>query len=118
MKESTELDRRGFLKCMEWVGGGVVWSFAAGVPVSRLLGADDKSKRPADFSFVQISDSHMGFNKPANPDVAATLQIAIAKINALERQPDLILHTGDLTHLAKANEFDALDQSLKSLRQR
>ncbi len=112
------IDRRGFLKCMQWVGSGVVWSFAAGVPASRLLGSDNKDQRAADFSFVQISDTHIGFNKPANANVAGTLQLAIDKINALEQQPDLVIHTGDLTHLAKAEEFDTLDQSLKSLRQR
>jgi len=110
------INRRGFLKCMQWAGAGVVWSFAGGVPVSRLLAADANAK--ADFSFVQISDSHIGFNKPANPDVTGTLQVAIDKINALEHQPDFLIHTGDLTHLAKAAEFDTLDQSLKSLRQR
>jgi Icc protein len=113
-----EIDRRGFLQCMQWVGGGVVWSFAAGVPASRLLGAEKNDKRAADFSFVQISDTHIGFNKPANADVVGTLQAAIAKINALDSQPDLIIHTGDLTHLAKASEFDTLDQTLKALRQR
>src|SRR5260370_2715003 len=113
-----DIDRRGFLKCMQWVGGGVIWSFAAGLRVSRLRGADNKEKRAADFSFVQISDTHMGFNRPANTDVVGTLQAAIAKINALQSQPDLIIHTGDLTHLAKAEEFDTLDQCLRSLRQR
>jgi 3',5'-cyclic AMP phosphodiesterase CpdA len=113
-----DIDRRGFLKCMQWVGGGVVWSFAAGVPASRLLGAEKDSKHAADFSFVQISDTHIGFNKPANTDVVGTLQAAIDKINALETQPELIIHTGDLTHLAKASEFDTLDQTLKSLRQK
>jgi 3',5'-cyclic AMP phosphodiesterase CpdA len=113
------IDRRGFLKCMQWVGGGVLWSLAGGVPGSRILGAAEQDqRRVADFTFVQISDSHIGFNKAANPDVLATLQAAIAKINALERQPDFLIHTGDLTHLAKASEFDALDEGLKSLRQR
>jgi 3',5'-cyclic AMP phosphodiesterase CpdA len=110
------INRRGFLKCMQWAGAGVVWSFAGGVPVSRLLAADDKAE--ADFSFVQISDSHIGFNKPANTDVTGTLQAAIEQINGLQRQPDFLIHTGDLTHLAKAGEFDTLDQSLKTLRQR
>jgi len=110
------IDRRGFLKCMQWAGTGVIWSMSAGVPVSGLLGADSNKK--ADFTFVQISDSHIGFNKPANPDVTGTLQTAIEKINVLEKQPDFLIHTGDLTHLAKASEFDTLDQALKSLRQR
>jgi Icc protein len=109
------IDRRGFLKCMQWAGAGVVWSMAAGVPASNILSA--KGKPGADFSFVQISDSHIGFNKPANTDVAGTLQAAIDKINQLDTQPDFLIHTGDLSHLAKAGEFDTLQQMLKSLRQ-
>jgi Icc protein len=101
-----DIDRRGFLKCMQWAGAGVVWSFAGGVPSSRLLGAQPKKSRPEDFAFVQISDSHIGFDKAANPDVNLTFQAAVDKINALDHQPDLILHTGDLSHLAKASEFD------------
>ncbi len=112
----AEVDRRGFLKCMQWAGAGLVWSFAGGVPTSRLLGAPVQKKE--DFAFVQISDSHIGFDKAANPDVAGTFQAAVNKINGLTRQPDFILHTGDLTHLAKAAEFDTLDQLLRGLRQK
>ena len=112
------VDRRGFLKCMQWAGTGVVWSLAAGVPVSKMLGADkEKMPKASDFTFVQISDTHMGFNRPANSDVVGTLQATVRKINALPHQPDMILHTGDLTHLAKAAEFDMLDQNLKDLKQ-
>jgi hypothetical protein len=104
---------------MQWVGGGVVWSVAAGVPASRLLEAAPQKKDPAsEFTFVQISDSHIGFNRPANPDVAATLQVAVDRINALERQPDLVIHTGDLSHLAKAQEFDSMEQILRGLKQK
>jgi 3',5'-cyclic AMP phosphodiesterase CpdA len=67
-----------------------------------------------ELSFVQISDSHMGFNKPANPDVAATLQAAVDKINALSRPPEFLLHTGDISHLSKPEEFDTVEQILKS----
>ena len=63
---------------------------------------------------MQISDSHIGFNKPANTDVVATLKQAIAKINALPTAPDFILHTGDLSHLSEPEEFDTLDQLLKT----
>jgi len=117
-KLNREIDRRGFLKCMQWAGAAVVWSFTSGVPTSRLLGAEEDQSKAADFTFVQISDSHIGFNKPANADVNGTLQLAVDQINAAVRQPDLILHTGDLTHLAKAAEFDTLDQILRSLRQK
>jgi len=109
------IDRRGFLKCMQWAGTGMVWRIAAGVPFSAPLTAD--ANAAGDFCFVQISDSHIGFNKAANPDVTATLQAAIDKINRLDPQPDFLLHTGDLTHLARAGEFDTLDQALRSLRQ-
>ena len=107
------VDRRGFLKCMAWAGTGVLWAVAGGVPVSQAFGANSKPPADASFSFVQISDSHIGFDKPANADVTATLQAAINKINALPVEPDLILHTGDLSHLSKPGEFDTLDQVLK-----
>jgi 3',5'-cyclic-AMP phosphodiesterase len=109
------VDRRGFLKCMAWAGTGLVWTMSGGIPVSRALASklDRKASKLADFSFVQISDSHIGFNKPANPDVTATLQTAIGKINAMPHQPDFIIHTGDLSQLSKPTEFDTLDQVLK-----
>ena len=113
---NRDIDRRGFLKCMQWAGAGVIWSFAGGVPASRLLGAP--KTRAEDFAFVQISDSHIGFDKAANPDVNGTFQVAVDKINALDHQPDFILHTGDLSHLAKASEFDTLDQLLRGLHQK
>ncbi len=113
------VDRRGFLKCMAWAGtgtlclvqGGVLKSFALS-EVARM----DQSKMKGDLSFVQISDSHIGFDKAANPDVTATLREAIAKINGLSEPPAFVLHTGDLSHLSKASEFDTLDQTLKSIR--
>src|SRR5262249_7178721 len=108
--KNQEIDRRGFLKCMQWAGAGLAWSFAGGVPASRLLGAPQHKKPGEDFTFVQISDSHIGFDRAANPDVNGTFQAAVDKINSLDRQPDFILHTGDLSHLSKASEFDTLDQ--------
>jgi predicted MPP superfamily phosphohydrolase len=109
------VDRRGFLKCMAWAGTGLVWTLSGGIPVSRAFAKshDRSAGNGADFSFVQISDSHIGFNKPANPDVNATLQTAINKINAMPHKPDFIIHTGDLSQLSKPSEFDALDQALK-----
>jgi len=109
------VDRRGFLKCMAWAGTGLVWTMSGGIPVSRAFAKSSGKDAgvAADFSFVQISDSHIGFNKPANPDVTATLQVAINKINAMRRKPDFIIHTGDLSQLSKPSEFDTLDQALK-----
>lgn len=113
-----DVDRRGFLKCMQWAGAGLAWTFSGGVPGSRLLGATPPKESAADFTFVQISDSHIGFDKPANADVNGTFRAAVDKINSLDRQPDFILHTGDLSHLAKASEFDTLDQLRLELRQK
>jgi 3',5'-cyclic AMP phosphodiesterase CpdA len=109
------IDRRGFLKCMAWAGtgaffvlkGGVLRSFAFG-----KMGEVDPKHLKGELSFVQISDSHIGFNKPANPDVVGTLQAAINKINALPARPAFVLHTGDLSQLSRASEFDTLDQAL------
>jgi hypothetical protein len=109
------VDRRGFLKCMAWAGTGLVWTLGGGIPASRAItkshGKD--AGNVGDFSFVQISDSHIGFSKPANPDVTATLQTAINKINEMPHKPDFIIHTGDLSQLSKPSEFDTLDQVLK-----
>jgi Icc protein len=120
------IDRKGFLKCMAWAGTGVLWMMSGGILKSYGLSQIiDKSTGgikkglvipKSDFSFVQISDSHIGFSKPANTDVVGTLQAAISKINAMPSPPSFVLHTGDLSHLAQAEEFDTLDQSLKSVR--
>ena len=120
------IDRRGFLECMAWAGTGVLWMMTGGVlksyGMSQMIdhatgGLKSGLVIPkSDFSFVQISDSHIGFNKAANPDVVGTLQAAIAKINAMPSVPSFVLHTGDLSHLAQADEFDTLEQSLKSVK--
>jgi 3',5'-cyclic-AMP phosphodiesterase len=113
------IDRRGFLKCMAWAGTGAFCVLKGGVLKSFALNQLDRhdvGSLKGDLSFVQISDSHIGFNKAANPDVIATLQAAVAKINALPAPPAFVLHTGDLTHLSKTEEFDALEQNLKSLK--
>lgn len=114
------IDRRGFLKCMAWAGTGVVWTLSSGVLSSRVLGqvtAAPAAALPAgQLHFVQISDSHIGFKKPANLDVAGTFRETVARINALPQAPEFILHTGDLTHLAEAAEFDTLEQLLKDCR--
>ena len=110
------IDRRGFLKCMAWAGTGAFCVMQGGVlksySMSRL-----SEMNPADMkgelSFAQISDSHMGFNKPANTDVVGTLKAAVDKINALKVQPEFLLHTGDISHLSKPEEFDTVDQILK-----
>ncbi len=110
------IDRRGFLKCMAWAGTGTLCVIQGGVLKSyslSRLGELDHSHMSGELSFAQISDSHMGFNKPANPDVAATLKAAVEKINALPKPPEFLLHTGDISHLSKPAEFDTVDQILK-----
>jgi Icc protein len=108
------IDRRGFLKCMAWAGTGLVWTFAGGIPVSHVFGQAHQALKQSDFRFIQISDSHIGFNKPANADVTATLQAALDKIKAVPDSPDFLIHTGDLTHSSKPTEFDTVDQVLKA----
>ncbi len=125
-KNNDGIDRAGFLKCMAWAGTGVLWMMSGGIMksygMSQMIdkATGDLKKGliipKADFSFVQISDSHIGFSKPANTDVVGTLQAAIAKINNMPVPPSFILHTGDLTHLAQADEFDILEQTLKSVK--
>ena len=110
------VDRRGFLNCMAWAGSGVLWTLAGGTLTSKAFGQKNMKMAKGELHFVQISDSHMGFNKPANADVTATLRAAIDKINGLPQQPDFIIHTGDLSHTSKPAEFDTLDQLLKSAR--
>jgi 3',5'-cyclic-AMP phosphodiesterase len=112
--DSDGLDRRNFLSCMAWVGTGLLWTINGGVPQSSRLGAEEPAR--GQLFFMQISDSHIGFDKPANTDVTATLRAAIGKINALPTQPAFLLHTGDITQLSKPSEFDTADQVLREAR--
>lgn len=118
---NTEIntERRDFLKCSAWAGAGVLWMLSGGVPKAFALAADGASPtgvlQPGAFHFIQISDSHIGFKKEANPEPQKTLQETIAKVNALATPPSLILHTGDITHLSKPEEFDTAEQLLKAL---
>jgi Icc protein len=107
------IDRRGFLECMAWVGTGVAWTVSGGVLSSRVLAQDPGQTKKGDFTFVQISDSHIGFSKEPNKDVVGTLQATVDRINALPAQPELLIHTGDLTHLSKPEEFDTCAEVLK-----
>jgi len=110
------INRRGFLKCMAWAGTGAFCVIEGGVLKSYSLSRIaelDPAKLQGQLSFAQISDSHMGFSKPANPDVAGTLKAAVDKINALKTQHEFLLHTGDISHLARAEEFDNVEQILR-----
>ena len=112
------IDRRGFLKCMAWVGTGVAWGLSAGIPTSFEIGkvaSLSEAERKSIF-FAQVSDSHIGFSKEANKDVTATLREAVAKLNALPQAPAFVLHTGDITQLSSPGEFDTADQVLREIR--
>ncbi len=106
--------RRHLLKCSAWAGTGVAWAMVGGVPQAFALDAHGKAHgrhgHVSNFLFMQVSDSHIGFNKEANPDVLKTLEEAKTKIRALDLAPSLILHTGDITHLSKPEEFDIAAQ--------
>src|ERR1051326_7709313 len=118
--EHDGIDRRGFLKCMAWAGTGVLWTASGGVLASRTLAEIAKTgsslSKATDLSFLQISDSHIGFNKAANKDVTETFKIALDRINAMPSPPSFLIHTGDITQLSKPEEFDTFDQILKSCR--
>ncbi len=111
------IDRRGFLECMAWAGTGVVWAASGGVFSSRLIGeasaADDAASA---FTFVQISDTHVGFKGQANSDASATLQQVVDRVNALPARPAFVLHTGDQTHGQKAGAFDTVAEILKGVK--
>jgi 3',5'-cyclic AMP phosphodiesterase CpdA len=107
------VDRRGFLKCMAWAGSGLVWTLSAGILSSCTLPLANDSTTPGDFTFVQISDSHIGFNNVPNMDVTGTLQKAVARVGSLPTRPAFVLHTGDVSHLSKPDQYDTVDQILK-----
>ena len=117
------IDRRNFLSCMAWAGTGLLWSMVGGVPTARLIAetAMNTAAKPGkleEFSFVQISDSHIGFNKGANSDVAGTLTKAIDRANSVSgtKLPEFLLHTGDITQNSKPSEFDAAAQLIKGFK--
>ena len=119
-EDDKAADRRHFLKCMAWAGTGALWTITGGVLRGSPLGQAAHAMMKAHGSdgglnFVQISDSHIGFDKAANTDVTATLGEAVAKIAASPVKPSFVLHTGDLTHLSKPAEFDTLHQVLTEL---
>ena len=107
------IDRRGFLGCMTWAGTGVLWTLAGGLPQAMGLGKALAAEPASAFTFLQISDSHVGFDKPANPDARATLREAIERIKALPSKPAFMIHTGDISHLSKDEEFDDADQLIR-----
>jgi Icc protein len=119
MFDDAQENRRDFLKCMAWAGTGALFAFNGGIGSSvgldSALAAPLRRTASKPFTFVQLSDSHIGFNKPANADALATFREAIAKVKALPVQPDFIVHTGDVSQLSRDEEFDDAEQMLKAV---
>jgi 3',5'-cyclic AMP phosphodiesterase CpdA len=113
---SRGVSRRKVLECMTWAGTGVLWTISGGVP--RSLGIIDEAmaQDAGNLTFLQISDSHVGFDKPANPSAAGTYEEAINRIKALPIKPSFMIHTGDITHLSKPSEFDDADRIVSQAR--
>jgi hypothetical protein len=103
---------------MAWAGTGALFTISGGVGSSialdQAIAAPVRGPAIAPFTFVQLSDSHIGFNKPPNADARATFREAIAKVKALPAQPDFIIHTGDVSQLSRDDEFDDAEQMLKA----
>jgi len=114
-RTSDGVSRRKVLECMTWAGTGVLWTVAGGIPTSLGL-VGEALAQTSGFTFLQISDSHVGFDKPANPNALGTLQEAINKVKALQTKPAFMIHTGDITHLSKVKEFDDAQQIISQAR--
>jgi len=117
-QDDSGVSRRGALECMAWAGTGLLWTVAGGVPkVNQILGvASANAQAATGFTFAQISDSHLGFDKPANPNTNATLEEAIAKVVAAKDKPAFMIHTGDISHLSKPGQFDDADKIIGASR--
>ncbi|BBE70802.1 metallophosphoesterase family protein [Oharaeibacter diazotrophicus] len=112
--DADGIDRRGFLECMTWAGTGLLWSVAGGLPQAALMSSAAAATPAAKpFTFLQISDSHVGFSKPANPDALGTLKEAVARIKALPEKPAFVIHTGDISHLSRDEEFDDAEKLIQ-----
>jgi 3',5'-cyclic AMP phosphodiesterase CpdA len=119
-QDDFQISRRKALQCLAFGGAGTLFSISGGVftPIDLALAATERdgAARLGKPLFVQISDTHIGFHKEANPDVNRTLNATIDLVNGMRERPALILHTGDITHLSKAEEFDLAQQLLSQLR--
>jgi len=110
------ISRRRVLECMTWTGTGVLWTVSGGVPHSLGIMGEAAAAAAPGLTFLQISDSHVGFDKPANPDALGTLAEAIAKVNALPTKPAFMIHTGDISHLSLESQFDDADRIISQSR--
>jgi 3',5'-cyclic AMP phosphodiesterase CpdA len=110
------LSRRKVLECMTWVGTGVLWTVSGGVPHTLGLIDEAIAQQPKGLTFLQISDSHVGFDKPANPNALGTLEEAINRVKALPQKPSFMIHTGDISHLSLEAQFDDADRIISQSR--
>ena len=113
------VDRKGFLRCMAWAGTGVLFGVIGDRVVTTSLSdivQGNAAPPAADFSFVQISDSHIGFHQNANKNVLGTFETAVARINALPQRPAFVMHTGDHVHLSTIEEFDTVKQIMGTIK--
>ncbi|HEY2529387.1 MAG TPA: metallophosphoesterase [Xanthobacteraceae bacterium] len=110
------VSRRKVLECMTWVGTGVLWSISGGVPASLGIIDEAVAQQSDGLTFLQISDSHVGFDKPANPNALGTLEDCIARVKALPVKPAFMIHTGDISHLSLQSQFDDADRIIEQSR--
>src|ERR1700740_741152 len=108
--------RRKVLECMTWAGTGVLWTISGGVPHSLGIMGEAQAAETKSLTFLQLSDSHVGFDKPANPNALGTLEEAIAKVNAMPQKPAFALHTGDIPHLSTPQQFDDAERIISQSR--
>jgi 3',5'-cyclic AMP phosphodiesterase CpdA len=110
------VNRRKVLECMTWAGTGVLWTISGGVPHSLGIMAEAQAQESKSLTFLQLSDSHVGFDKPANPNALGTLEEAIVKVNALPKRPAFAIHTGDISHLSTEQQFDDAERIISQSR--
>src|SRR6201982_399256 len=114
--EERGVSRRKISECMTWAGTAVLWTVAGGMPRSLGIMGEAAAAEASGLTFLQISDSHGGFDQPGNPHALGTLEEAVSKIKALPVRPSFIIHTGDITHLSKPSEFDDADRIISQAR--
>src|ERR1700676_2309977 len=110
--EYLDPNRRGFLKCLTWAGSAMLWTVAGGVPRSHVIGQAEAAE--TGFTVTQLGDSHLGFHKPVNANITGTFQEALNHVTGMPEKPAFIIHTGDMTHLSKPDQFDTCAQLLGS----
>jgi 3',5'-cyclic AMP phosphodiesterase CpdA len=116
LDRDQRVSRRKVLECMTWTGTGVLWTISGGVPHSLGIIDEAMAQEALGLTFVQISDSHIGFHLPPNPNALGTLEECAAKVNTLPKKPAFMIHTGDISHLSLASQFDDADEIIGQTR--